>query len=273
MTTTSSRTPEPPAVSRPLLPPPFPAVVLQLIRQMQQPMVTAGEVARLIELDPSLTAALLRLVNSPFFGMRREIGNVSDAVMVMGMSAVRRQVLSLAVAAPLRRSEIDVGFARQQWHAYVSCAALARHLVPGDAQVADLAFTSGLLHDIGQVHLLQAHGDVYVQMHKDATSNDDLLDMETEQFGEAHDTLGGNLLEAWGLPKALSDAARHHHRKLPLTELSMVEKAVWIANLVEKTPEQAAEGMLHFPGMFNPLPEAIEEARIEIESLSSLMND
>ncbi|HEV7914982.1 MAG TPA: HDOD domain-containing protein, partial [Albitalea sp.] len=77
---------------RPTLPPPFPAVVVQLIQQMQDPDVGATEVGKLIELDPSLTASLLRLVNSPFFGMRRQIASVSDAVMVLGMSAVRRMV-------------------------------------------------------------------------------------------------------------------------------------------------------------------------------------
>ena len=112
---TSLRTPATaPRAKRPALPPPFPAVAVQLIQQMQLPAVSAGDVGRLIELDPSLTASLLRLVNSPFFGMRREIGSVSEAVMVMGMGAVRRLVLSLAVAGPLRQS-VDPVFAKSQW--------------------------------------------------------------------------------------------------------------------------------------------------------------
>src|SRR5439155_23166263 len=110
-----------PRAKRPALPPPFPAVAVQLIQQMQLPAASASDVARLIELDPSLTASLLRLVNSPFFGMRREIGNVSEAVMVMGMGAVRRMVLSLAVATPMRRSDVDAAFARDRWQHYVSC--------------------------------------------------------------------------------------------------------------------------------------------------------
>src|SRR5213592_1299526 len=99
---------------------------------MQTPVVTAGDVARLIELDPSLTASLLRLVNSPFFGMRREICNVSEAVMVLGMGAVRRMVLSLAVVTPMRKEDVDLAFARARWQHTVSCAALARRLIDDD---------------------------------------------------------------------------------------------------------------------------------------------
>jgi len=90
------------------------ASLMQLIQQMQDPNVSTGDVGKLIELDPSLTASLLRLVNSPFFGMRRQIAGVSDAVMVLGMSAVRRMVMSLAVVTPLRKADIDPAFARTQ---------------------------------------------------------------------------------------------------------------------------------------------------------------
>ena len=104
----------------------------------QAPNVSAGEVARLIQLDPSLTASLLRLVNSPFFGMRREVANVSDAVMVLGMAAVRRMVLSLAVATPMRSEGVDRAFARARWHHTVSCAALARRLIDDDQAASEL---------------------------------------------------------------------------------------------------------------------------------------
>ena len=152
---------------RPSLPPPFPAVAVQLIQQMQDPHVGAAEVGKLIELDPSLTASLLRLVNSPFFGLRRQIAGVPEAVMVLGMSAVRRMVLSLAVVTPLRQPQVDPAFARQRWQHTVGCAALARRLIGDDPAAAELAFTAGLLHDIGQVHLLQLHGAAYVQLHAD----------------------------------------------------------------------------------------------------------
>lgn len=253
------------------LPPPFPAVAIQLIQQMQDPNVTAGDVSRLIELDPSLTASLLRLVNSPFFGMRRQVGNVSEAVMVLGMGAVRRMVTSLAVAAPLRRADIDPAFARLRWEHTVSCAAIARRLIDDDSGAPELAFTAGLLHDIGQVHLLQTHGAAYVQLHADAAGAD-VRALETERFGRPHDALGAELLEDWGLPQAIADAARHHHAAPPITGLTVVQQAVWVANRLAGTPEQAAQGELACPETLAPPKQAMLAARAEIDTLAQLLN-
>ena len=256
---------------RPILPPPFPAVAVQLIQQMQDPAATAGDVGRLIELDPSLTASLLRLVNSPFFGMRRQIGSVSEAVMVMGMGAVRRMVLSLAVVTPMRRAEADPAFARSQWHHYVGCAALARRLIVDDPAASDLAFTSGLLHDIGQVHLLQLHGAAYVQLHADARGGD-VRALEAERFGQAHDALGAELLEGWGLPQPIADAARQHHAAAPIGALTLVQQAVWVANRLAHAPQDAAEVAKLSPDRLAPAKQALAEASAEIETLDSLLN-
>jgi putative nucleotidyltransferase with HDIG domain len=244
---------------------------MQLIQQMQDPNITAGDVGRLIELDPSLTVSLLRLVNSPFFGMRRQIAGVSDAVMVLGMGAVRRMVLSLAAATPLRLPGIDADFARNQWHHMVSCAALARRLIDGDPAASELAFTAGLLHDMGQVHLLQLHGAQYVALHADV-SDDAMCAVEASHFGQAHDSLGADLLEQWGLPQPIADAARHHHTTSALSQLTLVAQAVWVANLMAGTPEEAALAAPAAPDTLAPLKQAAQEARAEIDALAGIFN-
>ncbi|HEX6705173.1 MAG TPA: HDOD domain-containing protein [Albitalea sp.] len=259
------------ATKRPLLPPPFPAVVIQLIQQMQDPDAGAADVGKLIELDPALTASLLRLVNSPFFGMRRQIAGVSEAVMVLGMSAVRRMVMSLAVAVPLRQAGVDAEFARIRWHHTVSCAALARRLIVDDPAAAELAFTAGLLHDIGQVDLLHRHGAAYVALHAEAGTGD-VRPLEVQRFGQAHDVLGAELMESWGLPAAIADAARHHHAPPPIAGLSRVQQAVWLANRLAGTPEQAAQALPLAPDTLAPPAQAVAEARAEIDTLASLLN-
>ncbi|RQP22547.1 HDOD domain-containing protein [Piscinibacter terrae] len=264
-TSASSRT------KRPVLPPPFPAVAVQLIQQMQDPDASAADVGRLIELDPSLTASLLRLVNSPFFGMRRQIAGVSEAVTVLGMSAVRRMVMSVAVVTPLRKPEIDPAFAKSQWHHTVSCAAIARRLIADDAAAAELAFTAGLLHDIGQVHLMQLHGPAYAALHAESPDTD-WRGIEAERFGQPHDWLGADLLEAWGLPQVIADAARLHHAAPPLTHLTLVQQAVCVANRLAGTPAEAAQAAVMSPKSLVPVKQAVEEARAEIDTMASLLN-
>lgn len=256
---------------KPTLPPPFPAVAVQLIQQMQQPNVTATEVGRLIELDPSLTASLLRLVNSPFFGMRRQLASVPESVMVLGMGAVRRMVLSLAVVGPRKSIAVDPEYMREQWKHTVSCAALARRLIDDDPAAADVAFTAGLLHDMGEVHLLQEHGAAYASLCIDAGERD-RRPQEVERFGgRAHDELGAELLESWGLPQTIADAARTHHAP-SAAGLSLVQQAVWMANRIAQLPEGTAQLSLTSPAGLVPVRQAVDESRAEIDTLSSLLN-
>ena len=171
----------------------------------------------------------------------------------------------------MRRAEADPAFARSQWHHYVSCAALARRLIVDDPAASDLAFTSGLLHDIGQVQLLQLHGAAYVQLHADAQGGD-VRALEAERFGQAHDALGAELLEGWGLPQPIADAARQHHAAAPIGALTLVQQAVWVANRLAHTPQDAAQVAKLSADRLAPAKQALAEASAEIETLDSLLN-
>jgi putative nucleotidyltransferase with HDIG domain len=255
---------------KPSVPPPFPAVALQLIQQMQDPGASATDVGRMIQLDPSLTASLLRLVNSPFFGLRQQICGVPDAVMVIGMGAVRRMVLSLAVVGPLRQSSAQIEFVQARWHHTVTCAAVARRLLIDDPVESELAFTAGLLHDMGEVQLLQLHGADYADIHT-AHPGEDLRPIEFERFGQSHDTLGADLLESWGLPQPIAAAARHHHAE-SCEGLTPVQHAVWVAN---RAAEPAIDGprSCGLPAASIPaVEEALRAARAEIETLVGLLH-
>ncbi|HEV7912129.1 MAG TPA: HDOD domain-containing protein, partial [Albitalea sp.] len=175
------------------------------------------------------------------------------------------------VATPLKRAGVDAAFARIQWQHTVSCAALARRLIVDDDAAAEMAFTAGLLHDMGQVDLLHQHGAAYVQLHADA-GDADVRILETERFGRPHDTLGAELMESWGLPAAIADAARHHHAPMPISGLSRVQQAVWVANRLGGTPAEAAQAATQSPDTLAPVKQAVADARAEIETLASLLN-
>ena len=88
----------------------------------------------------------------------------------------------------------------------------------------------------------------------------DVRPIEAERFGQPHDTLGADLLEAWGLPQSIADAARHHHAAPPLTQLTLVQQAVWVANLLAGTPEEAAQAAKVSPDGLAPVKQAVAEA-------------
>ena len=121
------------------------------------------------------------------------------------------------------------------------------------------------------MQLLQLHGADYAELLA-AYPAQDLRAIERERFGEAHDTLGAELLEGWGLPQAIVDAARRHHAAPPIAPLSTVQQAVWIANLLAGAPDALAQANLLCPDTLAPVARAVQEARAEIDALADLLN-
>lgn len=201
--------------------PPLPAIVLDLMQSLDDENANIAQLARKIGLDPPLTARVLRVVNSPFYGMQGQISSVQEAVMVLGFSNIR----SLAMAASLSaryvftpRGGID---APRMWeHSF--CTALCCRLLSRLVKLnAETAFTAGLLHDIGRIGLLMLEDtrvDDIFRLHKEKGLS--LLTAEREVLGFDHAQLGARLLELWRLPAAVVRAVERHHSLEPDDALS-----------------------------------------------------
>jgi HD-like signal output (HDOD) protein len=254
--------------SRPPSPQPFSPVAVQVLRRVDDPECTVSEIAQLISLDPVLASSVLRLANSSFYGLSREVGSVADAVAVLGTRAAARLAACAALAEPLKAA--DASHARERWQHYAGTAVFARRLLAGDDALADLAFTAGLLSDVGQVHLLQRHGAAYLRL-LDECTDDALLQREAEHFGQAHDLLGAALLDAWGLPAPVVDAVRHHHAARPLAQLTPLQQAVWLANRLAGSAEEQAQAVAAAPaGLCDP-QQAMAQGLAEVDVLKQLL--
>jgi len=166
-------------------------------------------IASLIGTDPALSVLLLRLVNSPLFGVRCRVTGVLQAVALLGLEQLR----ALATTAAFRlmmNGAFDLPALTRCWRHSVACALATQELAVATSVDGDLAYTAGLLHDIGRFGALSCWPKEY--SHLLATCDPaDLEEREVELLKVSHADAGAFLLEQWGMPAALVQVAREHH--------------------------------------------------------------
>lgn len=194
--------------------PSLPSVVIKLRQYLNDPDVTFDQLARVIEFDPGLTANVLQLANSAYFGWSRSIKTVKDAITRLGTNRVFQMVLCMSVAPlvrkPIKGYELDANALWEHSIATAICAdALAKHLALAEAEEA---FTAGLLHDMGKV-ILGTFVEIDDEPIKEIVAKDRLAFNEAEMMvlGIDHAETAAALLQSWNLPAEVVQAARWHH--------------------------------------------------------------
>ena len=209
----------------------FTATALQLVRTIDQEDTTIDELSRLISGDPALVVHLLRVVNSPFFGLPRRIGTISDACAVMGMDHIRRTVVVAVLQRPLFAYLHDTAIAREFWRHELLCAALARQIAGGQRVDSELAYFAGLLHDVGRLVMLMHFPEQSDLLLDQRSGGDDAgPQAELARFGFTHAQVGAALLELWGLPERIVQAAHQHVDEVEPDD--PIAAAVWRGNLI-----------------------------------------
>jgi putative nucleotidyltransferase with HDIG domain len=229
-----------------------PALYTKLVEASADPDCSMHDIGALVESDIAMSAKVLQLVNSSFFGLGRRISNAREAVVYIGIAPLRALVLSAGAFRAFTTARPIEGFcvdALERHSTHV--ARLARALLP-DKRDADDAFTAGMLHDVGKLILAAYRPDELAGLLAAARdSGRPLHAIEQERNGVTHAEIGAYLLTLWGLPHAIVEAVVHHHAptRLESTELDPVA-AVYIANLLV-TEQHLHDG--------NGTPEALDE--------------
>jgi len=198
--------------------PTIPVLLVHILAVVDGDRSSARDLVDVLQRDQALTARILRLANSSFFGCPREVASLTRAVMLLGFSAVRNIALGVKIWDTLRTG---TSFSLAKLWEHSALVAAASKLVAQKTRAAEpeAAFTAGLLHDIGQVVLRMRFGAEY----ESVISEGDTAVTEREQaaFGVDHAQAGGWLAEAWALPEWIALAAQGHHTVLaPGAELT-----------------------------------------------------
>lgn len=193
--------------------PVMPAIALELIHSLTAADTDVDALAHRIVQDQAIAARVLRVANSPFYGLQTRVASIHDAIVVLGFSAVRSLVLTAAVVQSLPVSHCPEFSAGRFWRHVIGTAAAAQALARPLRRKPELLFVAGLLHDIGRLVMVVLSPAEYRQVLAQARARDcRLMDLELELFGFDHTTVGAALARRWNFPGEIVDALAWHHQ-------------------------------------------------------------
>lgn len=192
--------------------PAMPAIALDVIRSLQNSDVDVEDLARRIAQDQAIAARVLRVANSPFYGLQKQVGSIQDAIVVLGLSAVRSLVLAASLITCLPAAHAR-GFSHDAfWRHGLGTAVAAEALARVLQRPPELMFIAGVLHDIGRLAMVTLYPDLYAAMQEQAAREDRPPgSLEAGYFGFDHAEAGASLAALWNFPPAIADAIGRHH--------------------------------------------------------------
>ncbi len=230
--------------------PPMPQVAAKVLAALKGQDTTADDLHHIIEMDPAMTASVLRLVNSAMFNLPKQISTLSHAIMLLGFLRLRSLTLATVVAGVKNLVPPQAAEKRDRvWEHSVNTALGARHLAERAGLAwSEEAFVAGLLHDIGRLILLARRPDEYTALMDATTTGMPLPEQEEAVLGENHEQVGAELLTRWNLAPQLSAAVGRHHGNRPtegehaalISLVALAERLVDEEGLTED-PQPAAE--------------------------------
>jgi HD-like signal output (HDOD) protein len=171
-----------------------------------------ADLAIVIERDPAMSAKVLQLVNSAYFGLHQQVSSIRKAVSFLGVELLKGLALGSGTFAAAAGLSVE-GFSIERLRdSSLMAARLARRFAAG-SKIADEAFSAALVRDVGEIVLAMAAPAQFSRVLKEArSSGKPLHDVEMEEFGTSHAEIGAFLLGAWGLPFSIVEAVAFHHR-------------------------------------------------------------
>ena len=187
--------------------PSLPDVYLRMQEEIRSPDPSMDRIGQLVAADPAVSIKVLQIVNSALYGLRSEVGDISQATRLLGMNTVS----SLVLAAGVFRQAEGLGrrLVEGLWQESLRVSTLARLIAQEwgyPRTVVETTQLAGLLHDVGDIVFYQNWPDEFLQV--DMANR---LDDEQTRFGASHADVGGYLVATWGLPSAVVGAVANHH--------------------------------------------------------------
>lgn len=257
--------------------PSMPTLYFQLVEAMKDPNATIESLGAIISRDIGMTAKVLKLVNSPLFGLREKIVAPGQAATFLGLDTLKSLVLSVGVFSQFDQQDLEHVSAQESWEHAMKVAGYTRALLQcerASKTALEEGFLAGMMHDAGKLVLAsnrpQRFHAAEVFAKRDDGSHQLRTDLERRLFGASHAAVGGYLLGQWGLPSGVIEAVMFHHTpRLWIGEDFGPLCAVHVANALahvdlddsEAVLMELDEAFLERLGLAGRLPRWIEACR------------
>ena len=226
--------------------PSLPQLYVEMVEELRSPDASIKKVGEVIRKDVGMTAKVLQLVNSAFFGLGRHVSDPAQAAALLGLDALEPLVLSVQVFSQFDGAGATGLCLDALWNHSAATGTLSRRICMGEdceASVRDHALMAGLLHDVGKLVLATSLPERYRQVV--ALARDEACTQwqaERQVLGTTHAEVGAYLLGLWGLPDPIVEALAFHHRPNECIETTLTPlTAVHAANALEHEAHRAAQ--------------------------------
>ncbi|MFH0883802.1 MAG: response regulator [bacterium] len=245
---------------------PMPQIAAQVLAISEDPHSSASQLAEIVQKDPVITANVLKLVNSAYYGYRRSISNIQQAIVVLGFDEVRNVTVAASLSQGLNIEGSRLFQGSDFWLHSLATATIAGAIAKRNPKVnADDAFIIGLLHDIGDVILDQHFHMFFEKILDDAEAGGENLSLvERRRLGVDHAEIGGVLARNWFLPVSIEKAILYHHEPWRADEWN---HGVFLAHAANLLAGVAGYGMKGNPKPEDPHPMAFETLGLSAETL------
>jgi putative nucleotidyltransferase with HDIG domain len=193
------------------------------------------QISEIIRRDPSLTARLLRLVNSVYYGLTTPINSIEDAVFYLGIRQIRQLAMVTPVIEDFTRMAGNTPFPwRDFWQHCIGVAIMTREVISCvQSPTDDSDYVAGLVHDVGKIVMAATFPDHFLEIQRRVQlESRSLLEVEAEVLGIQHTELGALYLQNHNLPDIMIETARYHHEPERAGQHVHIIAAVQIANLL-----------------------------------------
>lgn len=227
--------------------PSLPSIYTEIVAEMQSDDPSIKNVGTIIGRDVSMTAKILQVVNSVFFGLPQKIGNPQQAVMLLGLETIKSLVLSVKIFSEFSQQQYAWFNLDDIFNHSISVSTHAKAIVNSEQMDQDLinySLMAGLLHDLGKLILATNFTDTYEQIINESRKTEQRLwELEQAAFGTSHAEIGAYLMGLWNIENPIIEAIAFHHcpSKSLSTQMGLLT-AVHIANGLDhedESPEDA----------------------------------
>ncbi len=194
--------------------PPLSFVAIRVVKMLENPDIAASELIKVVSVDQALTANILKLCNSAYYGLPRTVSSVGQAIMYLGFNVVRNLALTISLKDAFDQTKEGFGYEHGGLWKHSICTAIGAEILSKrlSSGIADVAFTAGLLHDLGKLIVARFLTDripIIDQMVIEKSIS--YREAEREVLGCDHAEIGFKISDAWNFPSVLVQAMGFHH--------------------------------------------------------------
>lgn len=212
----------------------LPTVAAKLLQMLEQEDSDVRRIAHYVEQDVAISTKVIRVANSPMFGLRIPVASISQAIMTIGLMRVTNIVLGVSIFSKfIFLRTMGGNFIDQFWRHSAATATLARALASrAKFNFQEMEFLAGLVHDIGKFAMLQAEPEQFQKLRELIENGTDELIGEQDIFGATHTEAGELIANMWHLPAPIQGAIRlHHETTCPVDEIASLVALVRVADM------------------------------------------